>query len=67
MTKDLIKYKATERKSVEEILESKFFVPESYVIYENPTSPKPGLCVIVSQEIHYKVRKNKIHELMKHY
>lgn len=58
MIKDLIKYRATDRKSVEEILESKYFVPESYVIYENPTSPKPGLCVIVSQEIHYNVRLN---------
>ena len=60
MIKDLIKYKAMDRKSVEEILESKYFLPESYVIYGNPTNngppaEKPGLCVILTQEMYYNV------------
>lgn len=41
MINDLLKYKAEDRKSVEEILESKYFVPESYVIHEKTTYPRP--------------------------
>ena len=55
MIKGLVKFDPDQRKSAEEILKSKYFLPESYVIYENPTSPKPGLCVIVTQEKHYNV------------
>ena len=59
MIKDLIKYNPNDRKSVDDVLKSKYFQPEPYVIYDNPSSPSPGLCVILSQE--------KFHNVMKFY
>ena len=59
MIKDLIKYHPRHRKSVDDVLKSKYFQPEPYVIYDNPSSPSPGLCIILSQE--------KFHNVMAYY
>lgn len=53
--KKLIKYEPKDRKSVDEILTSKYFQAEPNVIYDIPSSPIPGLCVIVSQEKYHNV------------
>jgi len=49
MIKSLVKFKPQERVSMDEVLQSKYFQLEPYVIYDNPLSPLPDLCVILSQ------------------
>jgi len=57
MIKELIKYDPSDRKSVDDVLKSKYFQPEQYVIYDNPTSLKAGLCVILTQSKYHNVIK----------
>jgi len=55
MIRGLIKYNPNDRKSVVDTLKSKYFQPEPYVIYDNPTSLKAGLCVILTQSKYHNV------------
>ena len=56
MIKSLLKFKPQERVSMDDVLENKYFQLEPYVIYDNPSSPLPGLCIILSQEKFKKVK-----------
>lgn len=56
--KDLIKFEASKRKSIEDVLlKSQYFQPQTYKIYDNSAGAnrKPGLCVIVTQDTYHDV------------
>ena len=55
LIKDLIKYNPEERKSVDDILKSSYFQLEPYNIYDDQSSPIPGLCVIICQDKFHNV------------